>query len=259
MRAGNEAAPRTSAGDSKLSPELHGSPVPLWHAIIPLRGGRLSLTGVTNVSERGWRRFSGIRQRYNSHMVTLRRGLGATSYDSLVTSLASQFNVPPSLALAIMNAESAGNPTAVSSAGAQGLFQVMPANDASLGITNPFDPTQNATGGLSLLQGYYNQYGNWTQALEAYNEGPGNLNSQISAGVTPTSQGYATSILAAAGISDSSAAAPSMPVISDDSASQGDSTDFLGSLGLPDLSDLSGVSWALIAMGVVGVVWAFSR
>ena len=65
-----------------------------------------------------------------------------SNYVPQVQALASQYGIPPSLAVAVMNAESSGNPNAVSSAGAQGLFQIMPANDASLGVTNPFDPTR---------------------------------------------------------------------------------------------------------------------
>lgn len=173
-------------------------------------------------------------------MIAFRRGLGATtSYDSLVTSLAAQYNVPPSLALAIMQAESSGNPNAVSSAGAQGLFQIMPANDASLGITNPYDPTQNASGGLNLLSQYYQQFGNWTQALEAYNEGPGALQKQIAAGTTPVSEGYATSILSSAGISDST-----------DTSTSADTASLTSSLDLSYLTDLpteTGLSWGTLA------------
>jgi hypothetical protein len=181
-------------------------------------------------------------------MLAWRRGLG-TSYTSLVSSLAPTYNVPPALALAIMNAESSGNPNAVSPQGAQGLFQVMPANDASLGITDPFDPTQNASGGLQLLEQYYNQYGNWTEALEAYNEGPNALNAQLAAGQTPTSAGYASSILTASGLDTSSDSTDTTDSSdtgdSDASGDSGDPLSFLSVAGLP--------GW-LVALGGVGII-----
>lgn len=176
-------------------------------------------------------------------MIAWRRGMGTAtpSTVTLVTNLAPTYNIPSSLALAVMNAESSGNPNAVSPAGAQGLFQVMPANDASLGITNPFDPTQNATGGLSLLQQYYQQYGNWTEALEAYNEGPATLNAELGAGQTPTSAGYAASILAASGLDTSN---------TDDSSASGDSGDPLGFLSV------AGIPGTAVALGLAVLVGA---
>src|SRR5271166_4091361 len=134
------------------------------------------------------------------------RGLGATptpTVSAALASAASQYGVPLNLLTSVAKAESGFNPAAVSSAGAQGLLQIMPANDASLGVTNPFDPVQNANAGAKYLSQLYSQYGDWSTALIAYNEGPGNLASK---GVFPSSQSYADSILQNAGISDTSAA-----------------------------------------------------
>lgn len=161
-----------------------------------------------------------------------------------------------------MQTESSGNPNAVSPAGAIGLFQLMPATAAGLNV-NPNDPTQNIQGGLTYLQQLYNQFGNWTEALEAYNEGPGALQSQLSAGVVPTSSGYASGILSAAGIQGSDISSI-MPV---DSLDTSDSSDTslslpsldLSSLTLTDLSDSTGVSWPILALGVAalfGIAWA---
>ena len=52
-------------------------------------------------------------------------------------------------------------------------------------------------GGVSYLSQMYQQFGNWFQALEAYNAGPG----AVSSGNVPSSsQTYATGILAASGV-----------------------------------------------------------
>jgi Transglycosylase SLT domain len=186
--------------------------------------------------------------------MTLYRGLGSTNYTSTVQALTPTYcpSCPPSLPLAVMQAESSGNPNAVSPAGAIGLFQLMPATAASLGV-NPSDPTANITGGLTYLQQLYNQFGNWNQALEAYNEGPGALQSQIAAGTTPVSAGYASGILAAAGIDDSSDSSDSS--ISDATSSLFDLS------AIADLPDTTGLSWgtlALIGVGLLGVAWAVS-
>jgi hypothetical protein len=126
------------------------------------------------------------------------------------------------------------------------------------------DPTTvdgNIQGGLTLLQQDYNQFGNWTQALEAYNEGPTGLTNQIAAGQTPASAGYASSILAAAGISTSPAAPAPDDSDTDDST---DSSSLLPSVDLSFLTDLpdeTGLSWPLLALigaGILAAAYALS-
>jgi soluble lytic murein transglycosylase-like protein len=177
-------------------------------------------------------------------VITWRRGLGATSpYASQVSSMAPTYGIPPSLALAVMQAESSGNPAAVSPAGAIGLFQLMPATAASLGV-DPNNPTQNIQGGLQYLSQLNQQYGgDWTQTLEAYNEGPGALAAH---GAYPSSAAYAAGILSAAGPLDGST--------SSDLSIAGDSTPSSdGSVPL-DLSSLSGLSWGTAAAVLVGLI-----
>ncbi len=177
--------------------------------------------------------------------MTLFSGLGATypSYTSQVQALAPQYGVPPSLAVALMNRESSGNAAAVSPAGAIGLFQLMPATAASLGV-DPHDPAQNIQGGLTYLSQLHQQYGDWNTALIAYNEGPGNLANR---GVFPSSQSYADSILAAAGDlgTDDAAGSTTSP-----------SWGFPASLDLssdsgPSLPLLAGATVAIIALGML--------
>lgn len=120
-----------------------------------------------------------------------------SAYDDQVRAAAIRYGIPPDLAIAQMNAESAGNPTAVSSAGAIGLFQLMPATAAELGV-NPLDPVQNIDGGMRYLRQMYDKFGSWDLALAGYNAGPGN----VSRGVIPTeTTSYVSKILSAIGLS----------------------------------------------------------
>jgi soluble lytic murein transglycosylase-like protein len=102
------------------------------------------------------------------------RSLNPATIDSLVTGASASGGVPAGLVRAVLMAESAGNPSAVSVAGAQGLMQLMPGTAAGCGIVNPFDPVENVqcgTGYLhTLLRHYHN---NVTLAVAAYNAGPG--------------------------------------------------------------------------------------
>ncbi len=135
----------------------------------------------------------------------------------------------------------------------------MPATAAGLNV-DPNTAAGNIQGGLTLLQQLYNQYGNWTQALEAYNQGPGSLAAQIAAGQTPVSAVYASSILNQAGIASTLGTSPdSSPSNSSDtsSSSVSDSSDVLDSLsGDTGLSDttLAIVAAALVLIGVWLVV-----
>jgi soluble lytic murein transglycosylase-like protein len=171
------------------------------------------------------------------------RGLGSTpspAVSAALSSASSSYGVPLSLLTSVAKAESSFNPAAVSPAGAQGLMQIMPATGASLGMSNPFDPTQSANAGAQYLAQLYQQYGDWGTALIAYNEGPGNL---AKSGVFPASQSYADGILADSGI-------PPSTVV--DTGSVSDSQ-------APSDGSVAGLSTlALVALGLaaVGVVWA---
>ena len=79
--------------------------------------------------------------------------------------------------------ESGFDPTAVSSAGATGLFQTMPDTARDLGIEDMTNPYQSAMGGAKYIAQNLQKYGgDITKALAAYNAGPGNVDSWISNG-----------------------------------------------------------------------------
>ena len=91
----------------------------------------------------------------------------------LFESASAQSGVPASLLAAVAKQESGFNADAVSSAGAQGLMQLMPSTASGLGV-NAFDPAQAIAGAAQLLGGYLQQYnGSVPLSLAAYNAGPG--------------------------------------------------------------------------------------
>jgi len=96
--------------------------------------------------------------------------------DEIIQKAAAEFELDPALIKAVISVESNGNPQAISSAGAQGLMQLMPKTAAEMGATNPFDPVQNIMAGTRYLSQLLNRYQkNLKLALAAYNWGMGNL------------------------------------------------------------------------------------
>ena len=79
------------------------------------------------------------------------------------------------LAMAVMSAESAFDPEAISGTGDYGLMQIneiaLPELSDKLGITDITDPYQNIRGGVYLLGGYAEKYDNPARVLMAYNMG----------------------------------------------------------------------------------------
>jgi soluble lytic murein transglycosylase-like protein len=93
--------------------------------------------------------------------------------DRLIIENGRACNVDPALIKAIVANESRFDPTARSSAGAQGLMQLMPRTAASLGVTDPYDPAQNIWGGTHYLRALLRQFGGSVElAVAAYNAGP---------------------------------------------------------------------------------------
>ena len=107
---------------------------------------------------------------------------------------ARRHGVPEDLFLRLVRQESGWNPRAVSSKGALGLAQLMPATAASLGV-DPADPRQNLEGGARYLAMQYRAFGSWRLALAAYNAGPGAVIRH--GGIPPfaETQGYVAAIM----------------------------------------------------------------
>lgn len=107
-------------------------------------------------------------------------------------------NVSPALVLAVMTVESAGDPTAVSGAGAQGLMQLMPATAERFGVKDSLSPAQNIAGGVGYLNWLMGEFENDPiLVLAGYNAGEGSVRKY--SGVPPFAEtrDYVPKVLAA--------------------------------------------------------------
>lgn len=107
---------------------------------------------------------------------TERTGPGASKWSTIVDKYARQYHVPPKLVLAVIDAESDGNPRARSKVGAMGLMQLMPATARGLGFSSAklYDPDTNIHAGVKYLSQLLEHYhGDVRKAVAAYNAGQG--------------------------------------------------------------------------------------
>lgn len=95
-------------------------------------------------------------------------------YEPYIAEAAEQYQLPATFIRAVIRVESNFHYKAVSSAGAQGLMQLMPRTGRSMGVNDAFDPRQNVMGGARLLRVLANRFqGDFVKVLSAYHAGSG--------------------------------------------------------------------------------------
>jgi hypothetical protein len=94
----------------------------------------------------------------------------------LLDQLAAHYKIPRSLVFAVAESESGFMPVRISTAGAMGLMQLMPETASDLGVGDPYDARQNASGGVCYLAQLYSRYhGDICRVAAAYNAGHGKV------------------------------------------------------------------------------------
>jgi soluble lytic murein transglycosylase-like protein len=103
-----------------------------------------------------------------------RKNTVAQPIRDMVEEAAARNSVEAPLVHSVIRAESGFNPRAVSSKGAQGLMQLIPATAKRFGVQDSFDAKENVEGGVKYLRYLIDLFhGDYTQAVAAYNAGEG--------------------------------------------------------------------------------------
>lgn len=97
-----------------------------------------------------------------------------TRYNQWIREAATLYQIPEELIRAVIKVESDYDPRAVSSAGAQGLMQLMPETALRMQIRDSFDPRLNIFGGVRYLRVLANHFnGDLELTIAGYNAGEG--------------------------------------------------------------------------------------
>ena len=113
-----------------------------------------------------------VRPGLDFHSVRLNRDAFADE----IAAAAARHGVDPAFVRAVVHAESAFDPNALSNKGAQGLMQLMPATAERFGVSDPFTPAQNIEGGTRYLAWLLKRFNGDTRlAAAGYNSGEGNV------------------------------------------------------------------------------------
>ena len=97
---------------------------------------------------------------------------GVEHYAEYIDHYSAEYGVDPNLVRAVIQAESGGDPQALSPQGAAGLMQLMPGTASAMGAVARFDPQQNIASGTRYLRSLLDRFHSVELALWAYNAGP---------------------------------------------------------------------------------------
>jgi len=114
----------------------------------------------------------------------------------MIGAAAREHQVDAKLVREVARQESGFRPCVVSSKGAQGLMQLMPATQASLDVRDPFSPKESIEAGARLLKQLLLRYnGNLALALSAYNAGATRVDRDLAIPAIPETRSYVADIL----------------------------------------------------------------
>lgn len=142
--------------------------------------------------------ISGLEELFGASSTSGGKSPSQGDFQKVIQEAAAKYGVDSRLVEAVIQTESNFDPYAVSSAGAEGLMQLMPDTAESLGVSNSLDPEQNVDGGVKLLRQLLNSYGgDVSLALAAYNAGPGAVKKYDGIPPYQETQAYVQRVLAA--------------------------------------------------------------
>jgi soluble lytic murein transglycosylase-like protein len=164
---------------------------------------REGLDGITSSAGTGGQSFASALQSAGTAPTATAASLtsagasGSSQYEGLITQAAQRNGLEPALLYGLIEQESGFDPTSQSSAGAMGLTQLMPGTASSLGVSNPYDPAESIEGGARYLAKLTSEFsGNTTDALAAYNAGPGAVSQYGGVPPYPETESYVSKVLA---------------------------------------------------------------
>lgn len=154
-----------------------------------------------------------VSERFDLALATLTQGPGgaavsaprlqrmqeiADSYGTEILKATIGTEVSPALVLAVIGVESGGRADAVSSAGAQGLMQLIPATAQRFGVSDAKDPVQNIKGGVAYLDWLMKTFNrDPLMVLAAYNAGEGAVTANQGVPPYAETRDYVPKVLAA--------------------------------------------------------------
>jgi soluble lytic murein transglycosylase-like protein len=122
--------------------------------------------------------------------------LDSRELDQLIGAAARAHQISAKVVREVARQESGFQPCARSPHGAQGLMQLMPATQSTLGVTDPYDPAQSLMAGARFLKFLLERYdGNLALALSAYNAGPARVDATQAIPAIPETREYVSRIL----------------------------------------------------------------